>query len=540
MVSILLTLVTMRLNQLFSIQSLRLVSLLILNFTSIGYGESLNVSVPSFSMGSDQYEREIIYPGPPRCEALFESSNAHQSKVAMVVRKANERFKIRGWSEGFLKERFKVAEKYDSQSEYYYIRPKNRKKPIATIGITIAEYTEAETKEMIPVEETLKVFPLPRPLDSKKRGFIAELRTYSIERAFHSEAYPKLLSLFFENFFTRLQEYPELYDEPILYTYADETSLRLYGMMGFTKLSENSTSHEGSNWWVMVTTPRILESSIKRVPAVDTIHGFNQPINIKLQNGLDAKLEAHGMALNQEFMRSQNAPMSQHISVINEPLEIEPGVWADKGSSLTWHANGKLAHISKLAKPLPITKDLIANAGGSIGFSPEGKLTLIGDLAKAATVAPGIRAAEHASVNWYPDGSIYSVSRLAKKSLVAENIYASAGAQVEWRLSGGHISYISRLAENADLGDKIIGAKGAEVSWTPNWNKKGKIVVNMVSQIGLECRVAPRIWAAPGSSYYSSHDPKKSPAVSILARPFKAKNEDFKAGDFLSYGTEIK
>ncbi len=494
------------------------------------------ISVPSFGHGREDFSREFISPDRNECEALFKQ---HQTDVKNVIQAANEHFKRRGWSDEFLVERFKVAEKFDAQSEYYLIRKKDTQEIVATIGITIAEYSQGKVEQMIPVEDTLKVFPLARPLDSSGHGFIAELRTYSIDRAFHFEAYPELLSIFFEHFYQRLQDYPELYKKPILYTYADETSLKMYGMMGFKKISETPIVHEKSNWWVMATSPQTLERVGKRVQNPYLVQGFNQPIEVRLQNGRPAILKAGGLVLNQKYLRSQNAPFSQLVSEIHEPVEVVPGIWADRGASVTWFENGQLASITKVANEVVLPEGLVVKAGGQIVFTPEGRISQIDGLGEQAKVAPGVVAAKHSRVVWYTDGRLHSVSELASESQVAPGIFASKGARVAWQLPDAHISYVSRLSRASDIDGNIIAAKGAEVSWAIDWSKR-KIVVNQVSKIAKTCELAPNIWAASGSSFYFNHNPKQTPAVSILAGPVATKNQIFKAGDFLSYGLTLK
>lgn len=467
------------------------------------------------------FTRQTIPASRFLCESLFSGGPAKTSpsnveaETRRVIQAANREFERRGWSPQFLEERYTLARRYETQSEYIYLTD-NKNGIVATMGLTLAEYTKATLpdparpavesrshSEILPEEETLHLRPLARPLTAEGRGMIVELRTWSIAKDLlggteRSAAFAELLAGTLPLLFSKLLKYPGLYDKPILHLYADETSLKLYGLMGFKATHADPIEHSGSKWWDMALTPRKFEAFVNRVHEPEFLSSLNQVLEINLGEGRSASL-APG-----SFMMHDTAPQfpGKTIGKLAKPSEVAPGVLAARGAMVSWHKNGKLAYVSKLARALKLTEDIEVSAGGEVLWNSEGALVRVTQLAHDTSLAPGLWVAKGGSMEWYGDGKTpWKVHHLARPLTLENGLIAAPGAHVEWRLPGAQVSFVSRLHKTGRLEDGTLAAAGAEVRWA-NDLRTGKIRWKSLSELAEPHEVHPGMTAPAGAGVY--------------------------------------
>jgi len=206
---------------------------------------------------------------------------------------ANRRFsEKRDWPKEFLKSRYQIGEESKGRSDYIYVEDRSDEtapKIAGTLAITWAGYNskdlEAHASEILPMEKTLGIPFLKRPMDHQT-GMIAELRTYSINPGvMNHDVFIVLFDTLLARISAATDGYPELYDKPIIFTYADRKSLKLYGIMGFNVDEEvtpldHPIEHAGVKWWVMSISPLELEKMIRRINPkhLKRAGGLNSPV----------------------------------------------------------------------------------------------------------------------------------------------------------------------------------------------------------------------------------------------------------------------
>ncbi len=494
-------------------------------FSSAQAGDAL--SFPQFGNLPSGFRVEVLQSGKACHDAFY-----RLERVREVISSANEHFKGRKWSEEFLAERFKVAEKYDGRSEYYSVRNEKTGQLVATLGATFAEYRERDLQnpgglDLIPVEDTLKLPLLPRPVSTDGRGIILELRSYSIDHEFHRDVYAPLIERMLAWVFLRVGRDSHLYDKPIIYTYADETSLRLYGMMGFERLSEEPVVHAGSNWWPMATSLKVLENLANRGPRPELMIGFNQPMSVRLNNGRKVKIGIGGAYLGRMKVPSGNGLSAEGVRGFIGVTEVEPGIYAAGGSTVMW-LDGKINSVSDLAKPI-IQDSVKVSIGSKVTWSSRGTILEASKIGERLDFGSGIIAAKGAAIARAESGSPLFISQLERAAEVAPGVVASSGATVRWDESG--IILISALEQRANLGQGIIAARGAKVEWTYDTASKIR-KLREVSILDSDAEIAPGLWAARGAYFLRVGGETSAPVVSKLARPVKVKGQIFDAGSF--------
>lgn len=328
-----------------------------------------------------------------------------------IIRFANESFLRRGWSEEFLKEREKVAIEFSKRSKYLRNEswvatedpPINRDlwkgtRLEGSIGITTAIGTRKdfarleelskrenltpedllpEKDKLIPQELTLRK-PVTRYYDSKGKSCIAELRAYSKNPESEELILKTLRADLVALTFHVLQNCPELYEKPIIYTYGDEVSVRMYRKLGF-KIQEHLTplngpiDHDQAKWWILAATPKDLEQFwlfghqdaegkwVGGLSGERHIYNINQPYPLKLPGGTDA----YAMPGSHAFINKNDTV--EYFTTYNA-TEVLPGVFAKAHSFVGFNGDqlGALGAIG--ANPYGIP------AGSSVRFRKVSRL----------------------------------------------------------------------------------------------------------------------------------------------------------------------
>ena len=412
------------------------------------------LSVPRIDpVRSAGFQKRSISPITKRCESLFSFRDSVKvTRSREVIASANKSFLRRGWSDEFLSERFDLAERVEDRSQYFFLKKPslgNSDNVISTLGLTWASYDQFEMPqaevsvdhqphhEYLPGEHSLESVPFPRPLTRDGKGIIMELRTWSIDKDRLSpservEAFDALISDLIVAVFKRALAYPDLYDKPILYLYADEVSLKLYRMMGFENLSQHSISHGGSNWWLMAISPKKLELFVHRMRQPEILDALNQELSVATPLG-DILAAPGSLILNTESSWVKNGAVSHWIDHLAHETQLAPGLWAAKGSSVSISTEGKILSVERISRPYQLNPKLVADVGSGIG--------------------------------WDHNENLISLSRLASKTEVAPGVWAEAGSGVRW--SQGRVFYVEMLASPILLSRKMMVPVGSEVRWNP-------------------------------------------------------------------------
>lgn len=357
--------------------------------------------IPAVKRASYQYKvcAEMLGSGPSSSSVTVEN----------IIGFADKEFTRRGWSEEFMAERIRLARDFPN-SEYFYT--KQNGEIVGVIAASYAEYSgEFSSRDRLPMEASLHLPPLRRPVDSQGRGLITEMRTYAIQgqhpRDIRSTLALGALSWVVEKY----KPYPELIDQPVIYTYGDETSLRLYGSMGFTNLSEewglSPIVHAGSQWWILGTTPRQIQSLIRAEVERFSRFAKGGTETATLPNGRKARF---GGDLNQSIEDGKKT--IETLAFLAEETEIDEGLWAARNAILTYSPEGRLESVSQISRPYRIPgTDIIARAGYPlIFFTQTGRPRVIESVDQAFQIVPDIWVREGERVEWLPDGDYGRIS----------------------------------------------------------------------------------------------------------------------------------
>ncbi|MBI4405732.1 MAG: hypothetical protein HY537_16360 [Deltaproteobacteria bacterium] len=192
----------------------------------------------------------------PGCSEQLGNLAGATAEGIEVVSAANEHFVRRGWPKEFLDSRVRIAEGYADRSQYIYFQTFTAGpggKPVkgdieGAVGISWVTFDSKSLAEnqpeivfkdrakLLPEEETLKTL-VPRHVDGRGRGIAVEVRTYFKNKT-RPRLQPKLSADLIQMVFELIKEYPELYRQPIIHTYADEAGCRLYEPLGFELVKE--------------------------------------------------------------------------------------------------------------------------------------------------------------------------------------------------------------------------------------------------------------------------------------------------------------
>jgi hypothetical protein len=225
---------------------------------------------------------------------------------------SRERMKVRGWSPDFLESGDEVMDKVSSRSILLRMEKNTTKDPmhrvmenVATFGLTYGQFdqsalanavklgTSVKSGFELPEEESLKIL-LPRFLDSNGLGIAIELRSYSLlkDRTLTSSQRRATLVEGIGTALEIAQNYPELWDKPIIHTYADKKSLEMYGglldpahgrpgdgvlNLGFRLVEGLVTPEKGikahaTEWWPIWVSPKRLMQFLQEEHLFKPIH----------------------------------------------------------------------------------------------------------------------------------------------------------------------------------------------------------------------------------------------------------------------------
>lgn len=366
-----------------------------------------------------------------------------------VVRFASGNFERRGWSADFIAGRETIARDFTDRSTYIRVESHVATELVhpgttqyekdgvlrGTLGLTYASATESEmrdlsesailadTKKILPMERTLGK-TVPRYYDSHGKGVIVELRAFAKDQRAEESVREALISDGISMTFGAIKDHPQLYDQPIIYTYGDKTSVRLYRALGF-KIDETTTPlahpvrYEGRDWWVLSITPRDLEKNLFfESPFRRTLQNVNQPVPIKLSNGKTVVAASHTQ------VKLGGGP----TFVLHEDIEIVPGIVAAKGSVVTLNSDGTPRIIEHLAQE-------------AMGFVPEGARVVFGPMGKGlsevetgekAMKIPGINMKVRGKVLFAEDGKTPTHLTLSEDTEIAPGLVASRWGVIQF------------------------------------------------------------------------------------------------------------
>lgn len=360
-------------------------------------------NIPPATTYRDRY-RTMNPEGPLTCAALLLSSTTPAPlTVERIIGFADKQFERRGWSSEFLAERIKLAEKFP-KSEYFYTKQGDT--VVGAIAATYAEYGgEQHHSERLPMEDSLHLTDLERPTDSAGRGLITEMRTYAIDGANPRDIRATLAFGALTSVLEKYRSYPELWNEPVIYTYGDEISLRLYGQMSFVNLSKQwqkaPVSHAGTQWWILGITPNKLKTLIDAEESRFGHFAKDGGETAQLPNGRAVKFLSHFT------QKIENGKMTlQIVRSLAVETEIDEGLWAAPGSDLIFDTEGHLLTVTKISRPYRVPgTDLIAAADHKIEFYPRtGKPRVIEAVAQPFQILPDVWVRTGERVEWLPEG----------------------------------------------------------------------------------------------------------------------------------------
>jgi len=329
-----------------------------------------------------------------------ERKQKYLAELEEVMEFVNQHFRRRGWTEEMLKERFPLAAKFAHLSNYVYLRSKKTGpsfgKIVGVIGVSWAEYTREKKGYPLPGEDSLHT-RWPRPDTSLGNGTIFEMRSWAIDNELLTPeerrmAFTQLFINMWPTIEKRVSKYADIhlqqYDQPIIYTYGDETSLRLYGPMGFKVVGEPA-EHAGTKWWTLAITPRELEQLVRRTTDIRFMNGLGQAIEMNF-SGNKVAVERFG-----DVLIPRKGPY------LTDDKEVLPGIWGKKGTYLEWadESAGKLSTIT-LAMPYEVLPGVIADEG-SLVIWVNGCVEYVGKVKNSPQVEPGRWAVPGASLRYY-------------------------------------------------------------------------------------------------------------------------------------------
>ncbi|MGZ3746206.1 MAG: hypothetical protein ACXWRE_02650 [Pseudobdellovibrionaceae bacterium] len=381
----------------------------ILTLTTSGAFSAGIYRAPYAQKWSDRY-RNLMPQEGLRCAMIFTSINSIQEvSVGQIIGFADKHFARRGWSSDFINERIELVKDFPN-SEYYYTEKNGAM--TGTLAVTYAEYTkEGFTAQGLPMQKSLNSSELAMPLDSSGRGMISELRTYAMDHEIHRETRTALFFAALSSVLRRYQKYPELLDQPVIYTYGDEVSLKLYGQMGFKNMTEvwshSPIDHAGSKWWTLAITPNKLKELIDREEHRFGHFAANENESVLLPNGKKVQVMSF---INKEMNNGQLSPVS--LRYLSADVEIADSLWAAKGSDLAYTAAGQLLSVSKLAKPYRIPNlGIVADVDSSIEFfSQNGQPRVIEKVRDAFEIAPNVWVRPGDKVQWTSEGDYSTIN----------------------------------------------------------------------------------------------------------------------------------
>lgn len=313
-------------------------------------------------------------PGDKQYQILALTPDSSVEKQEKVVSFATTQM-ARSWPEVFLETRSDVVRDYHQRSAYLSVQEgapvknvasylkflKERNSivvnPSGSIGITWARATRSELQGISaealvtdpkyqrftdPMETTLKI-AVPRYYDSSGRTIVIESR--SLGKL--PEGPPILKNILFAGWYRlvaiAVHEFPELYDKPIIWHYADKAHVRLYRPYGF-EVQEQITPlkkpihYKGVDWFVEAVTPRRFEQNFFNLRGARHVYGLNQPAPVTLPDGRQVFA-----APNSGFTIDANERVKSFQT--DRELEITPGRKISPGTIVNFDDNGNIESI---------------------------------------------------------------------------------------------------------------------------------------------------------------------------------------------------
>jgi hypothetical protein len=399
------------------------------------------------------------------------------SKVLQVISFADRLFAILGWPQSFIDGRFPIAQIFADRSSYYrigyyeFLDGKIQiRETYATIGETHSYFSLADIealgperllkhrKWLLPMEDTHKKL-VTRYYDSRGRGVILEFRT----KAGTKEVVPWLRDnirnqILFEEVRMAIdvvREYPELYEKPVIYTYADEKHVRLYRLLGFEIQTDLTPVHQpiwmkddetGAviRWWYLAVTPKRFEANLFSLRGGRVLEGLNQPHPVKISNGTSFFAAAHTLVGFDPFNRVTAAQPTEEV-------ELETGLFVAAGTRVRWDM-GFVMWIKEISRPYLVhlpEGSLTFPARSWVGFQP----TQFSDPADADKVSrnrfdvrnneaylltgSNITVAPTASVIVDRDNSTLKIARIKNDVDFGSGIIAAGGTSLQVGLQNG-------------------------------------------------------------------------------------------------------
>ena len=250
--------------------------------------------------------------------------------------------------EAFLRS-FYVREDFSPGTPFLHPNRNNSEVFAADIGLTYAQSSQKEFNALseaelisnpklknllLPMESTLKKV-VPRHFDSRGKSVAVELRSYAkdpdIDMASARRLKMKLRADMVSLTLAAVRDYPELYDQPIIWAYGDKESLRMYGPdFGFevaTDLTplDHPIHYGGVDWYFIAVTPRRFEQNLFKLKGARWISGVNQEHPV--QTALGKKAFA---ASRSDIYIGDDGKVIRFIPAGD--FEIAPGLIAAKGS----------------------------------------------------------------------------------------------------------------------------------------------------------------------------------------------------------------
>lgn len=259
----------------------------------------------------------------------------------------------RTWSKKFLRLRFEVARILSDRSEYLAIhQPKtkgsrikrwgtNEEDPIvATIGLTTARYKNPnDLSEKLGLEISLKGVKVNRPAVSGG-GIVMELRAFWKDKRVSDAALASLWDGTYEMIFNHIKDLsPELYDQDIIYAYADRASLAMYGPngLGFHVVEDiPPIKYEGTTWRVIAISPRnIKRISLEKRWGLRAVQ-LHEPVDLPLPGGLRVQASARST-----MMLGVVQDRDSFSIEIDHEQDLGNNIWAGPGASVSsFNKNG--------------------------------------------------------------------------------------------------------------------------------------------------------------------------------------------------------
>lgn len=332
------------------------------------------------------------------------SDPAAWPEVEKVVRFANHQFERRNWSESFREGRVKIAKEFLPQSEYAYTTDRLSGEITASIGMTVAK---KDAGEILTMEKShhWEIKPAEKKGPCSK---VIELRTYGIDHSSGPDLDPHTSYAFLWKETNRMLQNemkgcPELLKKGIIYTYGDETSIRMYGKMGFEVADPAvfpPVLDGDTRWQVLIATPEaVLRSFLDRMQVDRSITPDTELVRIRGSGGKE--FIDKGMI----HVNHQNEVNFQ----LAEESEVLPGIWARATTRVSLAKDGSPLSIYETSRPSKPIKGLFVDRGAYMSFYPNGTISAASRLAKPYSV-PGskIILKKGGSIHFNPDGHFYT------------------------------------------------------------------------------------------------------------------------------------